>query len=873
MNPHGNKTKAQLIAELESLQEEVSALNLRPREGPRAKEALGASEEMFHAVADYTNDWEYWTDPLGKFLYVSPSCLQITGHQPEEFISDPSLLARIVHPDDRERVALHLQEESRGDEAGDLDFRITDRGGTVRWIGHRCRHVQGRDGRHLGRRASNQDITDRYRMMERIVEREKMQQALLDAIDEAAFLIDPDGTVLALNQSLSGRFGQSMEGMIGESLYQYIPPDVAETRARKVRQVVDTGRPVEFADTREGHVYEHSIHPVFGDQGRVVRVAGVVRDITERRRAERTLLESEALVRQITETISEVFYLSDRTAMKFVYVSPAYERIWGRPVAEVLDDPYSFTRYVHPEDREALFRAMRLEMEEGAYVDQEYRIIRPDGEVRWIRARNYPVYGDRGEVYRVAGVAEDITGRKATESQRNFLAEILNSSPLSVLALDGDGRITYVNPAMEAMFGYPRAEMIGRTPLMLNAETGAEGIQRNILETISGGGIWSGDIVNRRKDGTLFPLRAKIFRLNDDNGRFMADVGFQEDITDQRNAESALREKTEELEMFFSSALDLLCIADTNGNFRRLNREWESLLGYRVDELEGRRFIEFVHPDDVASTLQAVSRLESQKELLGFVNRYRHIDGSYRWIEWHACPAGKIIYASARDISRRLETEERLRNALTEKETLLRELYHRTKNNMQVICAMLDLQADQSGDERVLAAFKDMGSRIRSMALVHQKLYQSKNLSRIDLGEYLRDLVRILVESYDVAGDCVSLALDLQEFEVMIDTAVPVGLVVNELVSNALKHAFPDGSTGEISIGLRREPEGTVELLLADNGAGVPAGFDFREAQSLGIQTVYSLVEAQLKGSIVSEGTGGVRHRIRFRDALYDARV
>ncbi|MCX5819677.1 MAG: PAS domain S-box protein [Deltaproteobacteria bacterium] len=136
-----------------------------------------------------------------------------------------------------------------------------------------------------------------------------------------------------------------------------------------------------------------------------------------------------------------------------------------------------------------------------------------------------------------------------------------------------------------------------------------------------------------------------------------------EDITERRRAEDALQEKTEELDRYFSTALDLFCIADTDGCFRHLNRQWEVTLGYSLVELEGRRFLDFVHPDDMESTLQAISRLDSQEQVLNFVNRYRCKDGSYRWIEWRSSPRGKLIYAAARDITERKRAEEELRES------------------------------------------------------------------------------------------------------------------------------------------------------------------------------------------------------------------
>jgi len=163
------------------------------------------------------------------------------------------------------------------------------------------------------------------------------------------------------------------------------------------------------------------------------------------------------------------------------------------------------------------------------------------------------------------------------------------------------------------------------------------------------------------KSGCPFWLEVSEYPVFDRQGKVVAVEGIAHDVTARKLAEEALRVKTEELEGFFSSAVDLLCIADTDGYFRRLNREWEHVTGYGLSELEGRRFLDFIHPDDIESTLQIVRELEAQHEISKFINRYRCKDGSYRWLEWRAVASGKTIYGAARDITERIRTEEALR--------------------------------------------------------------------------------------------------------------------------------------------------------------------------------------------------------------------
>ncbi len=213
----------------------------------------------------------------------------------------------------------------------------------------------------------------------------------------------------------------------------------------------------------------------------------------------------------------------------------------------------------------------------------------------------------------------------------------------------------------------------------------------------------------------------------------------------------------------------------------------------------------------------------------------------------------------------RMRAEEQLKESLKEKEILLREIHHRVKNNMQIISSLLMLQEELSKDEKVTEMLKDSQNRITSMALIHEKLYRSENLSKIDLNEYIDDLVSSLFQSYGVSESKVALNINVENVLLGIDTAIPCGLIINELISNSLKHAFPECKNGEIKISLRSTDENMIELLIGDNGVGIPKGVDFRKTESLGLHLVNILVENQLHGEIQLNRDKETEFKIKFR--------
>ena len=218
------------------------------------------------------------------------------------------------------------------------------------------------------------------------------------------------------------------------------------------------------------------------------------------------------------------------------------------------------------------------------------------------------------------------------------------------------------------------------------------------------------------------------------------------------------------------------------------------------------------------------------------------------------------------EIAHRKSAEVRMRDSLTEKEALLQEVHHRVKNNLQIISSLLALQGAHVTDEKTLGVLRDSQSRIRSMAFIHEHLYRSADLARIDFGQYIRDLMGALFQSYSEVAGRVSLKLEIEPAFLDVGTALPCGLIINEIVSNCLKHAFPENRSGEVRVSLSRGSEDGFELLVQDDGIGFDGETEFHRSASLGLRLVKNLTEFQLKGSLQMSSDAGTRVKILFRD-------
>jgi len=218
-----------------------------------------------------------------------------------------------------------------------------------------------------------------------------------------------------------------------------------------------------------------------------------------------------------------------------------------------------------------------------------------------------------------------------------------------------------------------------------------------------------------------------------------------------------------------------------------------------------------------------------------------------------------------KEVAERKQAEEKIKASLKEKELLLQEIHHRVKNNLQVISSLLKLQSEYIEDKQAFQMFKDSQNRIKSMALIHEKLYKSKDLAEIDFKIYINDLAYELFRSYEIDPSKIALRMDVKDISLRIDVAIPCGLIINELISNSLKYAFPQGREGGIKIALRSINKNKIELKVKDNGIGLPEDFDFRKTKSLGLHIVTILVEDQLDGKIELNRAGGTEFKITFQ--------
>ncbi len=340
----------------------------------------------------------------------------------------------------------------------------------------------------------------------------------------------------------------------------------------------------------------------------------------------------------------------------------------------------------------------------------------------------------------------------------------------------------------------------------------------------------------------------------------------------QKAEERQLRETRDFLENLLNYSNAPIIVWEPSFKIMRFNRAFERLTGIDASSAIGQP-LDILFPDDSREQAMAHIRRTAEGQRWEVVEiAIRRTDGTQRIVLWNSANIyaddGRTLIATiaqGTDITERKYAEDSIKASLREKEVLLKEIHHRVKNNLQVVSSLLNLQLKRIEDKEAVEMLREGRDRIRAMALIHEALYGSENLSGVDFTGYVRTLAERLFRSYGISSDTVALEIAASEAVLGIDTAIPCGLIINELVSNSLKHAFPNGRKGKIRINLHSEGNNRFLLTVSDNGIGFPADVDFRSTESLGLQLVCTLID-QLEGTIELHREQGTEFRIAFSE-------
>ncbi len=506
------------------------------------------------------------------------------------------------------------------------------------------------------------------RVAERTAELERTTAEMTAILNNAPAVIyakDLEGRYLLLNRQYENLFQIKQSEVLGRTDDAIFPAPVAATVRANDQKVIATGQALSSEETvphQDGSLHTYISHkfPLLDKTGRIYAVCGISTDITDRLEAEATQRKLAALIENSPDFIG----LADLEG-KAQYINPAGLALVGLPnleaaVSMTMADfsPPEYHSYFANEILPAI-------QERGAWQGENYFQHFETGEILPVETNLFLVrHPETQEPLCFATVTRDVRERQQAEqalrdSERRYqtLAEV---SPIGVYYSDTEGNCLYANRFLSTLVGYGPEVMLGSGWFQAVHPEDREAMFVEWNRTAALGKPFRLEHRFQRPDGEALWAINQAAPVILESGEIEGFVGTITDITERKQAEAQLQATKEELENFFTVALDLLCIADLEGHFLRVNRAWEKVLGYTTESLEGQVFLDFVHPDDIEATLASIAALGVGETVTSFVNRYRCQDGSYRYIEWRSSPCGNRIYAAARDITERRQVEQEL---------------------------------------------------------------------------------------------------------------------------------------------------------------------------------------------------------------------
>ncbi len=668
--------------------------------------------------------------------------------------------------------------------------------------------------------AAFQDITERIR---REAERHQIEQALAASEHryrqvvqtQSDFILRslPDTTITFANDAMCRALGQSLEQVTGQKWCNFADADDLPTIIQKVAALspdspsfVGENRD-RRADDQEGWT-QWLNQGIFNDQGHLLELQSVGRDITALKQTEAALRESEERYRQVVETMLEGIWMID-VENYTTYVNPRMAELLGYTADEMIGKDLF---YFMDESGQAIAIQNLDHGKQGVKAQHDFRFKTKTGQDLWTLISTNPLHDDAGIYSGALATFTDITQRKQAEALLQQREQALRQRVDQEQALSRVIKAIRQSLELNDIFATATVEVAQ----LLQVDRSA------IVQYLSERHCWK-HIAEHRHNPALPNM-----------------VGTE--IADQDNPIAAQLKQFKVVRIDDSNALE----DEINQKIARIFPGSWLLVPLIVDQSLWGSFSLFRAKQISPWTEEQVGLVQTIADQLAI-----------------AIQQAQAFERTQTEIAERRQAETHLRAALSEKEVLLKEIHHRVKNNLQIVSGLLQLQAQSLQDSPAVQALRESQNRVESMSLIHKKLYIASDLEQIDAADYIQSLATSLLTTYKVSPGAIALQVDVEPVILSLDQGIPCGLIINELVSNALKYAFPTNQPGEIRIQLRQIGH-ELELIIQDNGIGLPDHLDLANIESLGLSLVYALSTEQLEGSLTVDRSQGTIFKIRF---------
>ena len=829
-------------------------------------------EEKYKKIVDLSPCGILIVDLKGKVTSCNTAAVEYTGFTKEEIIGKKFTSLPYLRKKDIPRYIKIFGSLLEGKRPKPLKVNWVHKDGTLHTAEAHIDFIK-KKGRISGLVSIARDISDQQKAEEILKVNEERYINLFHQSNDAIFIHNMRGNILDMNKKALELFGYKKSDILSLRIPDLHPKSELE-KSRKAFKAIGKKGFVDFEcqfKKKNGDLFSAKVSANMFDSDGEKLIQGVVQDITDRKLADEALRKSEMMYRALFEFANDAVFIMSPEGEQVLVNNKAADML-GYTIEELSGKPFKdiIASYEYKDAKNKLQGLLNGK----SYNPYERIARRKDGTELTVEITATMIRNLEEKPLFIQSVVRDISERKKTEEtlkeSREMYKTLVETSPDAVTMTDLEGNITYVSQRTLQIHGFDSAEeIIGKNAFAFVVPEDRDRAIKNLEKTLDEGSIRNLEYTMLRKDGTKFFGELNASLIKDVKGVPKALIGITRDITERKKAEQELSESERKFRSVVENANDAIYIITADG-FQYVNSAFERLTGFASKDVckKSFDFWKIIHPEDVKMIRE---REEARKKGEEVPSRYEFRilakGGKTKIVEpatVHIGEKGELkVMGILRDVTDRKHAEEKIKASLHEKDVLLREIHHRVKNNMQIISSLLRLQARSIGDSSLCDMFKESQNRIRSMALIHEKLYQTEDFTRINFAEYIRSLIVHLFHTYQINPNIVRMKTEMEEVFLDINRAIPCGLIINELVSNSLKYAFPDNKKGDVCIKLSSNRQKKTKLIVSDSGIGLHKSVNLLEPETLGLQLVSDLIK-QIEGTVRLERAKGTAFHISF---------
>jgi len=843
-----------------------------------AEEALKESENNLRFIAENTSDGIAIYEN-NHISYSTEAYNQILGHSYEDN-KNLSLesISKLLHPEDKEYVFSKAEAAIKAkNPVVFYEYRIKKQDGNYTWREDTINLVYNNEGAHVKSVIVARDITERKYAENALKESEAKHQYIVENSKELVCIHEPDGRYKYVSPACQNLLGYEPEELVGKDAYSFFhPTDIERIRKTAHEPMLDNGETanVQYRFRKKDGDYvwfDTYTEAITDENNNITSLITGSRDISSLKEVEIDLLVSERKFKGLANNVLGTIYLCENNERySMIYINEKITALTGYTPAEFINNEINFIDLCHPEDKARILKNASEKLKQNQPFTMTYRLIDRFGNIKWVEEHGVGINDGNNQL--VEGIVLDVTKSKTTEralqESEEMLLNIANSIPGVILRYKiydtSEDEVDFVSKGVETLWEIPHEELANDVRKLwdkIHPEDLSK-MSTTINESAETLNTWRCEYRLLFPDGRIKWISAIGEPKKSDDGTLIWHT-LCLDVTEKKNFEQELKQTLAQFDLAIETAELGIWEQDLKTKKLDWNKNMFNIFDVEESSFNGdfSEFSDRVYPEDSAGAGEGISRMLKGETVRDIRFRIKTDIGITKHIYASGAPVlnekGETVKLMGIniDFSRVAQYQEKLERTINEKEALFRELHHRIKNNLQIVSSILFIKSEYSQDKKLQNFINETTLRINSISKIHEQLLQLEGIDELDIKLYLEGLIQEILKTFHSSQKTYFLNQDIDSSILNVDTALNIGLIVNEILSNCIKYAYPNSDGGPISITLKKN-QSSLLLSIEDEGVGIPEEILSNKSQSHGLSLI-ELFTDQINGKLsVKNGVG-----------------